>query len=92
MQAVDGRIPVPVHTSNSGATSSAGPASSTATGRSQNQTVVVQNPMSLDESGKLMCTKGLTICGNIAKVIEHLGSSNVDFLESVNVAKLDSVV
>lgn len=54
VNAVDGRIPVPVHTSNSGATSSAGPASSTATGRSQNQTVVVQNPMSLDESGKLV--------------------------------------
>ncbi|XP_015064658.1 protein LSD1-like [Solanum pennellii] len=54
VNAVDGRTPVPVQTSNSGATSSAGPTSSTATGHSQNQTVVVQNPMSLDESGKLV--------------------------------------
>ncbi|KAF3629794.1 putative cation/calcium exchanger 4-like [Capsicum annuum] len=52
--AVDGRVPVPMHTSNGGVTSSAGPSSSTATARSQNQTVVVQNPMSLDESGKLV--------------------------------------
>lgn len=54
VNAVDGRVPVPVHTSNSGATSSTGPSSSTATARSPNQTVVVQNPMSLDESGKLV--------------------------------------
>ncbi|PHT89409.1 hypothetical protein T459_04522 [Capsicum annuum] len=53
-RAVDGRVPVPMHTSNGGVTSSAGPSSSTATARSQNQTVVVQNPMSLDESGKLV--------------------------------------
>ncbi|KAF3628657.1 hypothetical protein CQW23_03424 [Capsicum baccatum] len=54
ISAVDGRVPVPMHTSNGGVTSSAGPSSSTATARSQNQTVVVQNPMSLDESGKLV--------------------------------------
>ncbi|XP_060216964.1 protein LSD1-like [Lycium barbarum] len=54
VNAGDGRVPVPVHTSINGATSSAGPSSSTATARSQNQTVVVQNPMSLDESGKLV--------------------------------------
>ncbi|MCE3050319.1 histone demethylase SWIRM1 [Datura stramonium] len=54
VNAVDGRVPVPVDTSNSGATSSAGSSSSTAVAHSQNQTVVVQNPMSLDESGKLV--------------------------------------
>nr|GLL30074.1 protein LOL2-like isoform X1 [Ipomoea trifida] len=50
----DARVPIPSHPPNGSATSSSAPPSSTAAPRSQNQTVVVQNPMSVDESGKLV--------------------------------------
>ncbi|KAL3851548.1 hypothetical protein ACJIZ3_013430 [Penstemon smallii] len=45
----DTRIPIPVHRPGGTSTSS-----STPTTASTNQTVVVQNPMSVDESGKLV--------------------------------------
>ncbi|XP_031131617.1 protein LOL3-like isoform X1 [Ipomoea triloba] len=52
-QAGDTRAPIQPHTPNGTATSSS-MTPSTATTRPQNQTVVVQNPMSVDESGKLV--------------------------------------
>ncbi|KAJ7954411.1 Protein LSD1 [Quillaja saponaria] len=50
----NGRLPIPVHRTNG--TSSSGTVSSTSTSmpQSQSQTVVVENPMSVDESGKLV--------------------------------------
>nr|GMD04172.1 protein LSD1 [Ipomoea batatas]GMD06275.1 protein LSD1 [Ipomoea batatas]GMD09568.1 protein LSD1 [Ipomoea batatas] len=54
VNAGDARVPIPSHPPNGSATSSSAPPSSTAAPRSQNQTVVVQNPMSVDESGKLV--------------------------------------
>lgn len=47
---VNTRVPIPVHRPN-GATV---PSTSTAMPHSQSQTVVVENPMSVDESGKLV--------------------------------------
>nr|GMD03203.1 protein LSD1 [Ipomoea batatas] len=53
VNAGDTRAPIQPHTPNGTATSSS-MTPSTATTRPQNQTVVVQNPMSVDESGKLV--------------------------------------
>ncbi|KAK2975288.1 hypothetical protein RJ640_022737, partial [Escallonia rubra] len=47
------RVPIPLHRPSGTSTSAPIPPSSTAKPRSQSQTVVVQNPMSIDESGKL---------------------------------------
>ncbi|MCD7465183.1 histone demethylase SWIRM1 [Datura stramonium] len=52
-QAGDGRAHAPLNTPNGTATPASG-STSTAKARSQSQTVVVQNPMSVDESGKLV--------------------------------------
>ncbi|KAI3715314.1 hypothetical protein L6452_22293 [Arctium lappa] len=49
----NGRAPIPVRP-NGTATSGSMPSVSTATPHSHNQTVVVENPMSVDESGKLV--------------------------------------
>ncbi|KAA8544812.1 hypothetical protein F0562_019597 [Nyssa sinensis] len=48
------RVPLPVHRLTGTATSASMPSTSTAMPHSQNQTVVVENPMSVDESGKLV--------------------------------------
>ncbi|KAL7601652.1 protein LSD1 [Lactuca sativa] len=51
----NGRVPVPVPMRPNGTTTSGSmPPVSTATPHSHNQTVVVENPMSVDESGKLV--------------------------------------
>ncbi|KAK2966364.1 hypothetical protein RJ640_021508 [Escallonia rubra] len=47
------RVPIPSHRPSGSSTSAPIPPSSTARPRTQSQTVVVQNPMSVDESGKL---------------------------------------
>ncbi|CAA2950190.1 Hypothetical predicted protein [Olea europaea subsp. europaea] len=49
----ESRIPIPVQRTDGNSTAS-NLATSTATSRTQNQTVVVQNPMTVDESGKLV--------------------------------------
>ncbi|KAD2394165.1 hypothetical protein E3N88_41170 [Mikania micrantha] len=49
----NGRLPVPVRP-NGTATSGSMPPVSTPASHSHNQTVVVENPMSVDESGKLV--------------------------------------
>ncbi|KAK3006738.1 hypothetical protein RJ639_016089 [Escallonia herrerae] len=48
------RVPIPSHRPSGASTSTPIPPSSTARPRTQSQTVVVQNPMSVDESGKLV--------------------------------------
>jgi hypothetical protein len=48
------RVPIPVHRPNGSANSGAIPATSASMPHSQSQTVVVENPMSVDESGKLV--------------------------------------
>ncbi|KAG5622009.1 hypothetical protein H5410_007227 [Solanum commersonii] len=53
VNAGDGRAHAPLNPPNGTATPASG-SSSTVKARSQNQTVVVQNPMSVDESGKLV--------------------------------------
>lgn len=53
VNAGDGRAHAPLNSPNGTATTASG-SSSTPKARSQNQTVVVQNPMSVDESGKLV--------------------------------------
>nr|GEX22185.1 protein LSD1-like [Tanacetum cinerariifolium] len=52
-QMSNGRVPIPMRP-NGTATSGPMPPISTATPPSHNQTVVVENPMSVDESGKLV--------------------------------------
>ncbi|KAH0985229.1 hypothetical protein GBA52_012406 [Prunus armeniaca] len=48
------RVPIPVHRPNGTANSGMAPSTSAAMPHSQSQTVVVENPMSVDESGKLV--------------------------------------
>ncbi|XP_074330449.1 protein LSD1-like isoform X1 [Apium graveolens] len=48
------RVPIPALRPGGAATSASTTSTSPATPRPQNQTVVVQNPMSVDESGKLV--------------------------------------
>ncbi|XP_051151800.1 protein LSD1-like [Andrographis paniculata] len=48
------RVPIPMNRPNGPATSASTPSSSAAPQTSQNQTVVVENPMSVDKSGKLV--------------------------------------
>ncbi|CAA2972098.1 Hypothetical predicted protein [Olea europaea subsp. europaea] len=50
----DTRVPAAVHGPGGNPPSASTPPTSTATANSHNQTVVVQNPMSVDESGKLV--------------------------------------
>ncbi|KAL0363694.1 UNVERIFIED_CONTAM: protein LSD1 [Sesamum calycinum] len=50
----DRRVPIPLQRPAGFSTSASTPSTSTVTARSQSQTVVVQNPMTLDESGKLV--------------------------------------
>ncbi|CAM8910879.1 unnamed protein product [Rhodiola kirilowii] len=50
----DGRVPIPVSRPNETGVSASTPSTSTAMPHSQNQTVVVENPMSVDESGRLV--------------------------------------
>ncbi|XP_022845870.1 protein LOL3-like isoform X1 [Olea europaea var. sylvestris] len=50
----DTRVPAPVHGPGGNPPSASTPSTSTATANLHNQTVVVQNPMSVDESGKLV--------------------------------------
>jgi len=48
------RLPIPMHRPNGTAYSGTTPSTSTSMPYSQSQTVVVENPMSVDESGKLV--------------------------------------
>ncbi|KAF3451190.1 hypothetical protein FNV43_RR07283 [Rhamnella rubrinervis] len=48
------RVPIPMHRPNGMAGSGIVPSTSAHMPRSQSQTVVVENPMSMDESGKLV--------------------------------------
>ncbi|KAL0339928.1 UNVERIFIED_CONTAM: protein LSD1, partial [Sesamum radiatum] len=48
------RVPIPMHRPNGPPSSAPTPSSSTALPNSQSQTVVVENPMSVDKSGKLV--------------------------------------
>lgn len=48
------RVPIPAHRPNGTANSGMVPSTSAAMPHSQSQTVVVENPMSVDESGKLV--------------------------------------
>ncbi|XP_022853637.1 protein LSD1-like isoform X2 [Olea europaea var. sylvestris] len=48
------RVPIPMHRPNGAPTSASMPSSSAALPNSQSQTVVVENPMSVDKSGKLV--------------------------------------
>ncbi|KAL1205306.1 Protein LSD1 [Cardamine amara subsp. amara] len=50
----NGRMPLPTNRPNGSACPGAMPSTSTSTPPSQTQTVVVENPMSVDESGKLV--------------------------------------
>ncbi|XP_010439582.1 PREDICTED: protein LSD1 isoform X2 [Camelina sativa] len=50
----NGRVPLPTNRPNGTACPGTMPSSSTSTPPSQTQTVVVENPMSVDESGKLV--------------------------------------
>ncbi|KAL2494022.1 Protein LSD1 [Forsythia ovata] len=50
----ESRFPIPVQGPDGNSTSASTPSTSTAASHPQNQTVVVQNPMSVDESGKLV--------------------------------------
>ncbi|KAG8385163.1 hypothetical protein BUALT_Bualt03G0013200 [Buddleja alternifolia] len=54
VNAGDTRVPISVHRPGGNATSVAPPSTSTAPAHNQNQTVVVQNPMTIDASGKLV--------------------------------------
>ncbi|KAF5944882.1 hypothetical protein HYC85_018959 [Camellia sinensis] len=48
------RVPIPMHRPNGATTPASMPSTSAAMPHSQTQTVVVENPMSVDESGKLV--------------------------------------
>ncbi|XP_022870540.1 protein LSD1-like [Olea europaea var. sylvestris] len=48
------RVPIPMHRSNGAPSSASMPSSSADLPNSQSQTVVVENPMSVDKSGKLV--------------------------------------
>ncbi|XP_054802767.1 protein LSD1-like [Prosopis cineraria] len=50
----NGRVPNPVHRPNGTTNSGTAPSTSTSMPHSQGQTVVVENPMSVDASGKLV--------------------------------------
>ncbi|EFH44778.1 predicted protein, partial [Arabidopsis lyrata subsp. lyrata] len=50
----NGRVPLPTNRPNGTACPGTMPSTSTSTPPSQTQTVVVENPMSVDESGKLV--------------------------------------
>ncbi|XP_047158632.1 protein LSD1 [Vigna umbellata] len=50
----NGRLPIPVHRPNGTANTGTLPSTSTSMPQSQSQTVVVENPMSVDSSGKLV--------------------------------------
>ncbi|KAL2474783.1 Protein LSD1 [Abeliophyllum distichum] len=50
----ESRVPIPVQRPDGNSTSASTPSTSAAASHPQNQTVVVQNPMSVDESGKLV--------------------------------------
>ncbi|KAG6393881.1 hypothetical protein SASPL_144458 [Salvia splendens] len=50
----DTRVPIPVHRNGGIATSASPPPTYLAPSQSHNQTVVVHNPMTVDESGKLV--------------------------------------
>ncbi|KAL0321430.1 UNVERIFIED_CONTAM: protein LSD1 [Sesamum radiatum] len=54
LEMVDTRIPIPARRPGGNSTSASTPSTSTAAGPAHNQTVVVQNPMTVDESGKLV--------------------------------------
>nr|KYP67604.1 hypothetical protein KK1_023948 [Cajanus cajan] len=50
----NGRLPIPVHRPNGTTNAGTLPSTSTSMPQSQSQTVVVENPMSVDSSGKLV--------------------------------------
>ncbi|TKY60188.1 LSD1 protein [Spatholobus suberectus] len=50
----NGRLPIPAHRSNGTTNAGTLPSTSTSMPQSQSQTVVVENPMSVDSSGKLV--------------------------------------
>jgi hypothetical protein len=50
----NGRLPIPVQRPNGTTNSGTLPSTSTSMPQSQSQTVVVENPMSVDSSGKLV--------------------------------------
>lgn len=48
------RVPIPMHQSNGTVTPPVMPSTSSGLAHSQSQTVVVENPMSVDKTGKLV--------------------------------------
>lgn len=69
----NGRVPVPVPMRPNGTTTSGSmPPVSTATPHSHNQTVVVENPMSVDESGKLVSNVVVGVTTDKKKAIKWI--------------------